>query len=329
MPRKAPERVIVITGASNGPGRAVALEFALHGDALVLGSRRDGPLESIRRDCEALHALVESKVTDLADQDEAYALANAGLARFKRVDVWINYAPAVPLLRGDATPLSAFTDASALDFSGYEHGANAALACFKALGGGVLVNVDCLIGGAPPGLETQFALARQRMRETFEAIEARAKEIPGVTVTNIIPPKTPIASETLAPMIVSLARTGTMPGLVGRVRSAIERERYKLWSRVVPPHRKGARPELMTMRGAEERSPWEQTDTGEEDRQVSARARSYSRARAKVDSRRHAPERHGTWRLASNQTANQSAGTLALVVGIPLVAMVIAVLLVR
>ncbi|HYW32007.1 MAG TPA: SDR family NAD(P)-dependent oxidoreductase, partial [Gemmatimonas sp.] len=313
MPRKSPEHVIVVTGASNGPGRAVALEFALHGDALVLGSRREGPLESIRRDCETLHALVESRVTDLSDADEAYALANAALARFKRIDIWINYAPAVPLLRGDATPISAFTDASALDFTGYQHGANAALASFKALGGGVLINVDCLIGGAPPGLEERFDEARQRMRETFEEIEARANEIPGVTVMNVSPPKTPIAAETLAPMVVSLALTGAMPGIVGRVRSAIERERFKLWIRAVPAHRKSARPELLLPRGTvEERSPWDRTDTAEEDRQVSARARSYSRARARAASREDLPGRQGTWRLAASQPARESAGTMVL-----------------
>src|SRR6476661_6468979 len=153
MPRKPPERIVVITGASNGPGRSIALEFALQGDALVLGSRREGPLDAVRRECEALNAITVALVADISSEAAAFELANSALARFKRVDVWINYAPPMPLLRGDMVPADALADPSAFDLSGYENGAKAALACFKALGRGVLINVDSLVGGSPAGCD--------------------------------------------------------------------------------------------------------------------------------------------------------------------------------
>ena len=44
-------RVVVITGASSGSGRAAALAFAQRGENLVLASRREGELEALVADC--------------------------------------------------------------------------------------------------------------------------------------------------------------------------------------------------------------------------------------------------------------------------------------
>ncbi len=323
MPRKPPERVVVITGASNGPGRAIALEFALQGDAIVLGSRREGPLDAVRRECEALNAITVALVADISSEAAAYELANAALARFKRVDVWINYAPPMPLLRGDMVPSDALTDPKAFDLSGYENGAKAALACFKALGRGVLINVDSLVGGAPAGCETEFGEARRRVVDTFADIERRAREIPNVRVTSVVPPRTPIASETLAPMVASLARAQSRPGFAGQLLGTIERERFRVWSRTVPPHRKGARPDVIVeTRG-------EPSPDRERERAVSdASTPTPAVRRRRAPSEEHAG-RHGAWHLTNVAQSRENAATIALLVGVPAVVMAGALLLVR
>ena len=350
MPRKPPEHVVVITGASNGPGRAVALEFALHNDALVLGSRREGPLEAVRRDCEALNAWTLAHATEISNEASAFELANAALARFKRVDVWINYAPPMPLLRGDVMPAEAFADAAAFDLSGYVNGATAALAVFKALGRGVLINVDSLVGGSPPGCESAFAEVRRRMHVTFREIEERARAIPGVHVTSIMPPRTPMASETLAPMIVGLATAQAKSGLLGTVLGRLERERFRAWSRIVPPHRRGARPEVLVdpRRSGESEAAaesWRSTATSREgehrehdgnEPRRSMRDRTGSpvlerepertrqRTRQRTDS-----GRHGSWRLSSVATTRENVSTIALLVGVPAIVLAGTLLLVR
>jgi NADP-dependent 3-hydroxy acid dehydrogenase YdfG len=232
MPRKSPERIVVVTGASNGPGRAIALEFALHGEALVLGSRRPGPLEAVRRSCEALNAWTLAQTVDLADLDEAYGLANAALARFKRIDIWINYLSPSPTLRGDTTPGDALDDGATVDLQGYENGATAALACFRALGGGVLINVDSLVGGAPPGCEARHAERRRQVAATFAGIEERARAVPGVRVASVQAGRVPVASESLAPAVVTLARAWSRADAVGRLLGGIARARLSLGSRV-------------------------------------------------------------------------------------------------
>lgn len=323
MPRKKPDRIVVVTGASNGPGRAIALEFALFGDALVLASRREGPLESVRRDCDALHAWTHAQVTDLSREDDAIALANAALSRFKRVDVWINYAPPVPLLRGDVTPADAFADGATFDLQGYENGAKAALACFEAIGGGVLINVDSLVGGAPPGYETEYAEARRRVAETFAGIEARARAVPGVCVTSVIPNRTPMASETLAPMIVSLARAQSRKGLAGKVLGEFERHRFHVWSRTVPPHRRGARPQVLMTGGQGSGSAGSAWSPVQE-----ARSREKHRGGGTAVLDGGSSRRHGTWHLGHVAKEREKASTIAALIGLPILAIATALLLV-
>jgi NADP-dependent 3-hydroxy acid dehydrogenase YdfG len=220
-----------VTGASNGPGRAIALEFALQGDALVLGSRRPGPLEAVRRSCEALHSWTLAQTTDLADLDQAYGLANAALARFSRIDIWINYLSPSPLHRGDTASGDAFGDGATLDLQGYENGATAALACFKALGGGVLINVDSLVAGAPPGCEGRDAELRRQVAATFAGIEERARAVPGVRVASVQSARDPVASESLAPGVVTLARAWSRGDVVGRLMAGVARARLSVGSR--------------------------------------------------------------------------------------------------
>ncbi len=68
----------LVAGASEGIGRAFALELAARGLSLVLAARRDGPLLSLAREIEARFAVKARTVTvDLAQADLIAALAQA------------------------------------------------------------------------------------------------------------------------------------------------------------------------------------------------------------------------------------------------------------
>src|SRR3712207_799083 len=77
-------RVIVVTGASSGIGRAVALEAATAGHHLVLAARGDRSLEEVRLECTERGALSALAVaTDVGEDDEVAALVQRALDRHR------------------------------------------------------------------------------------------------------------------------------------------------------------------------------------------------------------------------------------------------------
>jgi 2-deoxy-D-gluconate 3-dehydrogenase len=70
-------RLAVITGASEGLGRAFALAFAEAGARIVLSSRRREKLEQVKKEIEANGGVADVAVADMARLDEIKALAAA------------------------------------------------------------------------------------------------------------------------------------------------------------------------------------------------------------------------------------------------------------
>jgi NAD(P)-dependent dehydrogenase (short-subunit alcohol dehydrogenase family) len=100
-------KVALITGASRGLGRALALEFARRGADLVINSRpySVNELGETRREAERLGAQVLAVGADVSDRADVERLAAEALARFGRVDVLVNNASAL-----GPTPMPYLTD---------------------------------------------------------------------------------------------------------------------------------------------------------------------------------------------------------------------------
>jgi dehydrogenase/reductase SDR family member 7B len=90
MPDK---KVVIITGASSGIGKALALECAKRGYALSLAARNTEQLNAVAEQCRQLHeADVLTVVTDVSKEKDCNALVDATAQRFNRIDVLINNA---------------------------------------------------------------------------------------------------------------------------------------------------------------------------------------------------------------------------------------------
>ena len=86
------DKACVVTGASRGLGRAIALAFADCGADVVLGARSRGDLETVAREVEATGRRAVVQPTDITDLGQIRALADAAVARLGRIDVWVNNA---------------------------------------------------------------------------------------------------------------------------------------------------------------------------------------------------------------------------------------------
>ena len=85
-------RTALITGASRGIGRAIALRYAEEGADLFLTATNATALQETQAQAEALGAHVAWQCTDVSRREQVQALVDAALARFGAIDILINNA---------------------------------------------------------------------------------------------------------------------------------------------------------------------------------------------------------------------------------------------
>jgi short-subunit dehydrogenase len=95
-------QVVIITGASEGIGRALALALAPQRLSLVLAARNAERLAELVAECERAGSQALAVPTDVADERQCRALVDAAIARFGRLDVLINNAGSTMWSRFDA-----------------------------------------------------------------------------------------------------------------------------------------------------------------------------------------------------------------------------------
>ncbi|MDQ6819726.1 MAG: SDR family NAD(P)-dependent oxidoreductase [Actinomycetota bacterium] len=85
-------RIVMITGASSGIGKAAALEVGKAGGTMLLVARSKGKLEQVKRQIEALGGTAYVHPCDLNDLDDIDRMSDEVLAEHGTVDVLVNNA---------------------------------------------------------------------------------------------------------------------------------------------------------------------------------------------------------------------------------------------
>ena len=140
-------KVALITGASRGLGRALALAYAREGANLVLNAREgsSADLEAVAREVEAAGTRVLVVVADVSRRADVERLAALALDRFGRVDVLVNNASALgptPMPYLSDYPPDAWEEVLRTNVTGPFLLTRALVGQMLARGGGVVINVS-------------------------------------------------------------------------------------------------------------------------------------------------------------------------------------------
>lgn len=142
--------VSVVTGASQGIGRVIALSLALRGDAVVLAARNKANLEDVAAEIDRAGGRSLVQPTDVTDLVSVEAMTAAALERFGRLDVVVANSgiggPSGVLWEADPQQ---WRDTFEVNVTGVFHTLRATIPAMIAGGGGSAVVVGSISGKRP------------------------------------------------------------------------------------------------------------------------------------------------------------------------------------
>jgi short-subunit dehydrogenase len=168
-------RTAVITGASSGFGRGVAVEMARRGANVVLAARRQAQLEAVAAEARAAGGRALVVPTDVADPAQMARLAQAAEAEFGRIDIWINNAGVGALGRFDEVPLADHSRIVDVNLKGVIHGSHEALRRFRRQGHGTVINLGSVVSRVPQPYYASYVATKHAVLGLDEALNAELR----------------------------------------------------------------------------------------------------------------------------------------------------------
>jgi short-subunit dehydrogenase len=179
-------QVVVVTGASEGIGRAFCLALAPQRPRLVLAARNAGRLQSLAAECRALGAEALVVPADVTDEPACRALIEAAVTDFGGIDVLVNNAGGTMWTRLDEIrDLSIFEQLMRLNYLGSVYPTYHALPHLKRSRGRI-VGVSSMAGLIGVPTRTGYSAAKHAVIGFFESLRVELDGT-GVSVTLICP----------------------------------------------------------------------------------------------------------------------------------------------
>lgn len=133
---------VIVTGASKGIGRAIALEFAREGANVALCARGAEALEDTRRACAAFGVTVHAATCDVGKADALKAFLEGAKAALGRVDVLVNNPSGFGVTDDEAGWAASFD----VDIMAAVRATWTVTPWMEQQGGGAIVNISSISG---------------------------------------------------------------------------------------------------------------------------------------------------------------------------------------
>lgn len=195
-------KIVAITGASSGIGRATAKLLAAHGAFVVLGARNAPALQAVVDDISAAGGRAAFRTTDVRNRGDLEALVALAVEEGGRLDVIVNNAGIGPISRFDALRVEDWDAMIDVNLRGTLYGIAAALPVFARQNSGHVINIVSTAGIQIVPTMGVYAATKNAVRTATEVLRQeagphlRVTEVsPGMTGTNFVESITDAASK--------------------------------------------------------------------------------------------------------------------------------------
>lgn len=159
-PDSLSEIVVVIAGASSGFGRGAAQELATQGAKVVIAARRKSMLDDLVTEIETAGGTALAVEADVSEPADIARLLEGALARFGRIDAWVNNVGVGAIGYFWDIPIEDHARLVDVNLKGLIYGAHAALRQFRAQGYGTLINTGSIDSETPLALQNTYAATK-------------------------------------------------------------------------------------------------------------------------------------------------------------------------
>jgi NAD(P)-dependent dehydrogenase (short-subunit alcohol dehydrogenase family) len=177
---------VVVTGASSGNGKAIALALADKGARLVLAARRVELLEATAREVEDRGGEALVVPCDVTDREQVEAVARGALERYGRIDAWVNNAGVIAWSLFEDTTEEEFRRLLEVNLMGAVYGTWAALPAMRRQGSGVIVDIASMASLVALPVGSAYSASKAGLFAFGDALRRELKGS-GIRVSQVLP----------------------------------------------------------------------------------------------------------------------------------------------
>jgi short-subunit dehydrogenase len=163
---------VIITGASSGIGRAVALELARAGAKLIAVARRKDRLKQLTHEVTAINGWIEIVVGDITDPQIRQQAIEAAQSQYGGLDILINNAGIGALGRFEDTDPQRVRRVFEVNFFALAEMTRLALPLLKNGVKPMLVNISSIVGHRGVPFRSEYCASKFAVHGFSEAIRA-------------------------------------------------------------------------------------------------------------------------------------------------------------
>ncbi len=180
------DQVVIITGASAGIGKELALQLAARGASLAIGARNLEKLEAVAESCRQKGGKALAVRLDVSDKDSCRSFIEKTVEEFDGIDMLVNNAGiSMWAYFEDFTDLTPFEQLMQVNYFGSLYCTSYALPYLKKTKGR-LVGISSLAGKTGVPTRSGYVASKHAVAGFFDTLRIELKDT-GVSVTMVYP----------------------------------------------------------------------------------------------------------------------------------------------